>query len=69
MVFILKPNKDHKIAKGWRPKNLVNCIGKLAEKVVTEELQELSLFHKGQYRGIKGRSALEAMTRVMTRAQ
>ena len=31
---IPKPNKDHKAAKGWRPINLINCIGKLAEKVV-----------------------------------
>ena len=69
MVFIPKLNKDHKVAKGWRPINLINCIGKLAEKVVADELQTASLFHKGQYGGIKGRSALEAMTRALTRAQ
>ena len=40
MVFIPKPNKDHKLAKGWRPINLINCIGKLAEKIVADELQD-----------------------------
>ena len=64
-----KPNKDHKTAKGWRPINLINCIGKLAKKVVTDELQEPGMFHKGQYGGIKGRSALKAMTRALTRVQ
>ena len=58
-IFIPKPNKDHKAAKGWRSINLINCIGKLAEKVVAAELQEAGLFHKGQYGGIKGRSVLE----------
>ena len=69
MVFIPKPNKDHKAAKGWRPITLINCIGKLAEKVVADELQEAGLFHNGQYGRIKGRSALEAMMRALTRAQ
>ena len=52
-----------------KPFNLINCIGKLVEKVVADELQEAGLFHKGQYGGIKGRSALEAMTRALTQAQ
>ena len=62
-VFILKPNKDHQAAKGWRP--IINCIGKLAEEVIADKLQEADLFHRGQYGGIKGRLALEwALTRV-----
>ena len=36
MVFIPKPSKDHRVAKGWSPINLINCIGKLAEKVVAD---------------------------------
>ena len=36
VVFIPKPNKDHKAAKGWSPINLINCIGKLVEKVVAD---------------------------------
>ena len=69
VVFIPKPNKDHKLAKGWRPINLINCIGKLAEKIVADNLQEVGLLHKGQYGGVKGRSTLEAMMRALTRAQ
>ena len=47
VVFIPKPNKDYKPAKGWRPINFIHCIGKLVEKVVTDELQEAGVFHKG----------------------
>ena len=32
VVFIPKANKDHRAAKGWRPINLTNRIGKLAER-------------------------------------
>ena len=69
VVFIPKPNKGHKATKGWRPIILINCIGKLAEKVVVDELQEAGLFHKGQYGGIKGRLAVEVITWTLTRAQ
>ena len=51
VVFIPKPNKDHQVFKGWRPINLINYIGKLAEKVVADEFQEARLFHRGQYGG------------------
>ena len=54
VVFIPKPNEDHKAAKGWRPINHINYIGKLAEKLVTGELQQAGLFHRGQYGGVKG---------------
>ena len=54
VVFIPKPNKDYKVVKGWRPINLINCIGKLAEKVVADEFQEAGLFHRGQYGGGSG---------------
>ena len=69
VVFIPKTYKDHKAAKGWRPINLINCIRKLTEKVVADELQEAGLFHKGWYGGIKRRSALEAISRALTRVQ
>ena len=69
VVFIPKPSKNHQAAKGWCPINLINCIGKLVEKVVADELQMAGLFHEGQYGRIKGRSAIEAMMRVLTRAQ
>jgi len=67
--MIPKPGKDHKSTKGWRPINLINCIGKLEEKVVAERLQEARLFHRYQFGSGKGRSAVEAALRVITRAQ
>ena len=47
VIFIPKPNKDHQAAKGWRPINLINCVGKLVEKVIEDELQEAGLFTEG----------------------
>ena len=38
VVFIPKLSKDHTQLKHWRPINLINCVGKLVEKVVAEEL-------------------------------
>ena len=38
MVMIPKPGKDHTMVKGWRPIVLANTVGKLAEKVIAEEL-------------------------------
>ena len=69
MVFILKPDKDHQAAKGWRPINVINYIGKLVDKVVADELQKPRLLHKDQYGDIKGRLVLEAMMPELTRTQ
>ena len=38
VVMIPKPGKDHTQLKGWRPINLINCVCKLGEKVVADEL-------------------------------
>ena len=67
--MIPKPGKDHKATKGLRPINLINCIGKLGEKVVADRLQLAGLFHKHQFGSVTGRSATEAALRVITRAQ
>ena len=69
VVMIPKPGKDHKHVKGWRPINLINCVGKLGEKVVANKLQEGGLLHWGQYGAVKGRSATEAVFRQVVRAQ
>ena len=69
VVIIPKPRKDHEKMKGWRPINLINCIGKLKEKVVAEVLQGCGLLHKHQFGSVKGRSAMEAALRTVTRAQ
>ena len=69
VVMIPKPRKDHEKTKGWRPINLINCIGNLGEKVVADVLQGCGLFHKHQFGSVKGRSATKAVLRTVTRAQ
>ena len=69
VVMIPKPGKDHTQLKGWCPINLINCVCKLGEKVVADELQEAGLFHRHQYGSIKGRSAVEPVFREVVRAQ
>lgn len=69
VVIIPKPGKDHGKTKGWRPINLINCIGKLGEKVVADRLQGGGLLHRHQFGSVKGRSATKAALRTVTRAQ
>ena len=38
VVMISKLGKDHEKTKEWRPINLINCIGKLGQKVVADML-------------------------------
>lgn len=49
MVMIPKTGKDLSKAKSWRPIVLINCLLKLMDKVVANELQNLPVFHRGQY--------------------
>ena len=69
VVFIPKPNRDLALLKAWRPITLINCIGKLGEKVVADELQQAGLPHRHQFGGVKGRSAIDAVFREVTRVQ
>ena len=69
VVFIPKPKRDLTLLKAWRPITLINCIGKLGEKVVADELQEAGLLHKHQFGSVKGRSAIDAVFREVTRVQ
>lgn len=67
--MIPKLEKKHEKTKRWRSINLINCIGKLGEKVVVEVLQGCELLHKHQFRSVKDRLAIEAALRTVTRAQ
>ena len=69
VMFIPKPGKDHTQLKAWRPITLINCIGKLGEKVVAEELQQANLVHRHQFGSVKSRSAIDAVFREVTRVQ
>ena len=68
MIMISKPRKDHEKTKGWRPINLINCMGKLGEKVVADILQKCGLLHKHQFESVKDRSTTKVELRTVTRA-
>ena len=40
VVFIPKPRRDLSLTKSWKPLNLINCVGKLGEKVVADQIQD-----------------------------
>ena len=69
VVFIPKPGKDHTQLKAWSPITLINCICKLGEKVVAEELQQANFLHRHRFGSVKGRSAIDAAFRRVTRVQ
>ena len=63
VVFIPKPSRDLTLARNWRPLNLINCIGKLGEKVVADRILDYGngLFHRLQYGSVRGRSAIDVL--------
>ena len=69
VVMIPKIGKDLTQAKGWRPIVLINCLLKLMDKVVANELQNLPVFHHGQYGSRKGKSAIDMVIQATTEAQ
>ena len=48
---------------------MINCVGKLGDKVVADALQEWDLLHGHEFGGVKGRSVLEAVFRAVVKAQ
>ena len=69
MVIIPKPGSDLTLTKNWRLINLINCVGKIGEKVVADCLQEVPCFHDGQYGGRKHRTVMEVVALAVTKAQ
>ena len=63
VVLIPKPGRDLTHTKNWRPLNLINCVGKLGEKVVVDGIQEegSSILHRPQYSSVRGRSAVDVL--------
>ena len=58
VVMIPQEGKDLSKAKGWRPIVLMNCLLRLKDKVVANELQQLDLFHQEQFRSRKAKAAI-----------
>ena len=69
VVFIPKLGKDHTQLQAWRPMTLINCIRKIGEKVVAEELHEGNLLHRKQFGSVKSRSGIDAVFREVARVQ
>ena len=71
VVFIPKPGRDLTLTKSWRPLNLINCVGKLGEKVVADRIQDFGgdLFHRLQFGSVRGRSAVDVLYRSVVRAR
>ena len=69
VVMIPKTGKDLSRAKGWRPIVLINCLLKLMDKVVANELQNLLVFHHGQCGSRKGKCAIDMTIQATTEAQ
>jgi len=73
-VVIPKPNKpDYGVAKAYRVITLLNCLGKVVEKVaanaIAEECERRRLLHDGQFGCRKRRSAIDAVGRLMKRVE
>jgi hypothetical protein len=73
-VTIPKPGKDdYTKAKSYRMISLLNCLGKVVEKVVATMLadhcERKGTFHPGQYGSRRNRSAVDAVGVLMSKAQ
>ena len=69
MIMIPKPGKDHRLVKGWRPIVLAQTVGKLSDKLVADDLQNIhALFHDGQYGSRRNRSGIDVLMLTMSTA-
>jgi len=65
-AIIRKPNKpDYSVPKAYRPLSLLNCLGKISEKIMAKRFSYLAetegLLHTEQMGGRPGRSAVGAV--------
>ena len=73
-VIIPKPGKDdYSAAKSYRCISLLNCLGKMVEKVaadlISEHCEATQGFHPGQYGCQTGRSAVDAVGVAIAQVQ
>ena len=61
VVLIPKPGRDLTQTKNWRPLNHINCVGKLARKVMADRIQAegQQILHHQHYGWVPGRSAVD----------
>ena len=73
-VTIPKPGKaDYSYAKAYKVISLLNCLGKMVEKLAADLIcvhcEALDKFHPGQYGGRPQRSAVDAVEVVIAQVQ
>lgn len=73
-ILLRKPNKlDYTLAKSYKVISLLNCLGKVTEKVATELLSDWcereNGLHEGQTGSRKHRSSIDAVARFVQHAQ
>ena len=71
VVLIPKPGRDLTKTKNWWPLNLINCVGKLSEKVVAGRTQEEreSVLHHQQFGLVSRRSAVDVLYKSVIEAR
>lgn len=71
VVLIPKPGQDLTQTKNWSLLNLINCIGKLGEKVVAGRIRDegSSILHHQQYGSVRSRSAVDVLYKSVVTAR
>lgn len=71
VVRIPKPGQDLTQTKNWSLLNLINCIGKLGEKVVAGRIRDegSSILHHQQYGSVRSRSAVDVLYKSVVTAR
>ena len=67
-VILRKPNKPETLARSYRPITLLNCLGKVLEKVVQKRLASLTAdtIPKQQFGGRNGFSTADALAKLIS---
>lgn len=66
VVVLLKPGRNERLAKSYRPITLLNTLGKILEKIIERRLSALTdtLIPAEQFGGRKGYSATDAVVKL-----
>ena len=67
-VILRKPNKPETLARSYRPITLLNCLGKVLEKVIQRRLAALTAdtIPKQQFGGRNGFSTVDALAKLVS---
>ena len=71
MLLIPKLGRDLTQTKNWQPLNLINCVGKLGEKVVADRIQVEgeSVLHYQQFGSVRGHAAVDVLYKTVIEAR